>query len=259
MSYNPIINKLKDLRQIQPDSEWLRVTRAKLIEEAGFFISQKSIPSRPFFSLFIPSHPIFKPILVTLLILAMVFGGGATIQIAKTSLPGNFLYPVKRATEMARLYLTTGQSRVGFRTELVIKRLKEIEKLGYGANEAKLAQARQNFHQELINLQKEIVARDPALGSLPVQDGRQVIAFGEAEELERILEETKICLEEGDYKMALFKTLEIEELTKVPVESEGEAQPPVEESPQIEGSLSESFKLSPEINNPDFTTDLIKE
>lgn len=251
MSYNPIINKLKDLRQIQPNAEWSRATRIELLEKAGFFVSKKSIPSHPFSSLFIPSHPIFKPILVTLLILALLGGGGLTIQIAKTTLPGNLLYPVKRATEVARLYLTTGQDRAAFRTELVLKRLKEIESLSQEDNKDRLAQARQNFHQELINLQKEIMARASDIGSLPVQDERQVIEFGQAENLADLLEETKICLDEGDFKAALAKTLEVEELIKSP---EGLA-PKV---PVPEGQVN-PVKPAPEITNPDFSTDLIKE
>ncbi len=102
-------------RHIQPDEAWVRATRQTLCMQVRNSLPTES--ARPVTHLrqmirhFIPLRVeqfFHTPLIATLSILTIAFGGSiASVSAAEQSLPGDFLYSLKLATEQARLALTS--------------------------------------------------------------------------------------------------------------------------------------------------------
>lgn len=271
---------LKQLRNIQPDPLWRETAKKRLLVQL-----EEVFPIKPSFGYNLLNWTFIKnlkPVAISLLVLVFIFVSGVgVISASKNSLPGQPLYPVKRMVEKAKIYLAFNQSgKTVLRAEILSTRLQEVkmltEKSKLTKDESKLAAASKDFHQELSNLQKEIIAQTDEdvtfdQGSLPVQDERKVISLIQSEDLKKILEETKEFLAKKDLKAALEKTFEAERITSQPIEqttSTESIQPKISPQPILkntEGSLGKikppkasDFKIDIQKDSP-VKTDLIRE
>jgi len=113
-----LINQIRELKQIKPDSAWSASVRAQIVghEEVG---QKQSI-------LTIFGNALFQyRIAFASLVIFMMAGG--TIALAQNALPGEPLYAVKRATEKG-MALVAGKDKIAAANlELAAKRLKEID------------------------------------------------------------------------------------------------------------------------------------
>ena len=115
-----VVKKIKNLKQIRPDSSWLINQKSFLLSE----ISQDEKERKP--SLVLPLFnfnvlKIFKPsfaIALTMIILITSLVTVGVIGAAQNSLPGDFLYPIKTAVEKTQLTFTPGEAN---KTKLSIK------------------------------------------------------------------------------------------------------------------------------------------
>ncbi|PIR67165.1 MAG: hypothetical protein COU51_00175 [Parcubacteria group bacterium CG10_big_fil_rev_8_21_14_0_10_36_14] len=83
------------------------------------------------------------------LLLAVIFGGGATAYAAEDSLPDEILYPVKNITEGMRGWMKfSSESKAGWQADLVERRLDELEKL---YEDGKITEEQKNDFQQKIN------------------------------------------------------------------------------------------------------------
>ena len=131
---NKIRYKIKLLRYIKPDQEWIKSQRRNLLLEilsdkkakktyslSGFFISK-------FFRL--TPKLVFKPVIVASLLIMMIFGGGfLTIKIAESSVPGDFLYPVKIVIEDIKVAFSSQQGKSKLQAQFVGHRIKELTQI----------------------------------------------------------------------------------------------------------------------------------
>lgn len=167
-----------------------------------------------------------KPVAVGLLVfLFIVFAGFATVFAAKNTLPGDFLYPVKRAAEKARIVLAFKNKPV-LRAEILTNRISEARKLAEKIKkskdknlEPKLIAVTEEIRQEVDALSKDILSEqkekindninDNILfeeGSLPIQDGKKIAKIFQTDELERELKKTKEYLSQKNLTAALKST-----------------------------------------------------
>ena len=220
-----------------------------------------------------------RPVAVSLLAFIFVFVSGfGVLMAAKNTLPGNFLYPVKRVAEKGRMALVFNQShKTVLRAEILTNRLSEArilaERVEKGDKnlELELNTLAQDFTNELKVLKKEVaeqvapkesvevrlqqtdagpvepfpeqellaIDQLPDQGSLPVQDQRQVFTVMPTEDLARLLSETRELLAEENLDLALVRIMEAEKLVQ-------EQEPKVEEdiSPEPE---EETLPEQPEV------------
>ena len=178
-----------------------------------------------------------KPVAVSLLAFVFVFiAGFGTIAVAKNTVPGDILYPVKRIAEKSRMVLVFDQSKKAvLRAEILTNRLSEVriltEKVKGGDKESELELnvLAQNFTNDLKVLTKQIGNQvepfpDEDLlyideemldnGSLPIEDNRQIYTVMPSEELEKLLSETKELLAEENLALAFVKLQEAEKLVE---------------------------------------------
>ena len=228
-----------------------------------------------------------KPVAVSLLALIFVFiSGFGLLFAAKNTLPGNFLYPVKRVAEKGRMALVLNQSqKTVLRAEILTNRLSEVkiltEKIEKGDKklEPELQDLAQNFTNDLKVLTKHIgdqVKEDggpvepldsepvelffpdedllefvqlPDQGSLPIQDQRQVFTIMPTDDLERLLSETKELLAEENLVLAFVKLQQAENLVLEQEEpkTEEDVSPDQEPEPEQEPEQDETYIIDEEI------------
>ncbi len=186
---------------------------------------------------------ILKPVLVCILSLFFITSSGlGAASMAKQSLPGTFLYPIKKVVEKGKVLLTTGNSKTVLRAEILNNRLSEVKILakrmekGDTESEMELNELAQNFSNELKVLKNQIQEQIPNdntnsnlpfpedklldtkdlidSGSLPVQDEKTIYLNLPTEDLERLLAETKDLLAENNLSLALARLNEAEKLVR---------------------------------------------
>ena len=241
-----------------------------------------------------------RPVAVSLLVLVFVFSGGlGIVYSAKNTLPGNILYPVKKLSEKTRMIFVFNRSgKIVLRAEILNNRLSEARILAKKAeagdrdSELELDVLAQNFTEELRVLKNEVNERLPEnqkakepfpakdllntgvdKGSLPIQDSRQTFAVIPAENMEKLLAETRELLADKNMVLALVRIQQVEKLVNKEENSLNEEK---QEEKQLEANKPEinmksqpidiqEKKIDPvkplegsvgEISNPDEKTDV---
>lgn len=221
---------------------------------------------------------VLKPAMATLLVFLFVFGAGlGAVAMAGNSLPGDFLYPVKRIAEKSQILLAFNVShKAVLRAEILNNRLSEArvltEKVKAGDKESasELNILADNFNKELKTLKKEVGGQvDSELaepfptedllntetinqGSLPIQDHRQIFAVIPTEDIEKLLVETQELLADKNMVLALARIEQVEKLVKgeEKIESQESASQEIEtqEIQENEEQILEPIKESIEEN-----------
>ncbi|MFA7171607.1 MAG: DUF5667 domain-containing protein [Candidatus Paceibacterota bacterium] len=130
-----IIYKLKTLQSIEPEAAWRADKKRKLIEKISVFGVQNDIflsagdiyteKSKFSFASLMPSR-----LAVSLTSFALILTSGIfTVGASQSSLPGETLYPVKKASEQMKLALTSDQNKPRVEIEQAGKRLEELAEI----------------------------------------------------------------------------------------------------------------------------------
>lgn len=145
MNKRELLQKLASVRStergIVPDKAWVKNTRETLLMQI-----RNSAPVTPLRSQhqakiaaqhFIPEsfmNLVRAPALAMSAILVAVMGGSiASVNASERSVPGDFLYPIKIASEQTRLALVSGKSdKLKLKTEFVERRVQEIKTIATG-------------------------------------------------------------------------------------------------------------------------------
>ena len=128
-----LIVQLKQLRQVQPRNEWKEDLKAQLLSQIrAYEVDKPKFNIVKFIREYNPLTPFVKgelrSVLITGLILAIFLSGSIfTVQAAKNSLPGHFLYPLKIAIEKTRTLLAINrENKVKLEVEFADQRLEEF-------------------------------------------------------------------------------------------------------------------------------------
>lgn len=145
-----IIRKIRNLKQVRPDSSWLASQKSFLLSEISRGPEQKREPS-----LFLkPSFALALGIIVLITSLGTV----GIISASQNSLPGDFLYPVKTAFEQTQMTFTSGEAN---KTELSIKiashRMDEFTQLmDKPEKKEDIEKTVQKFTEQIVSVQENI-------------------------------------------------------------------------------------------------------
>jgi hypothetical protein len=143
MSHHQMLKKLRLIRQsakrIKPDASWVSATRSTLLMQVRNTLPtsqiQRSSVIKEWLKFFAPYFSVNRwlrtPVFSMALVLFALFGGSLlSVSAAERSLPGDFLYSVKLATEQARLAMTKNpQARVILKTEFTGRRVDEMKQV----------------------------------------------------------------------------------------------------------------------------------
>jgi len=223
--------KLKDLTR-QYNSIKLDSASEEEIRGRVFDYFRQSLPEE---SNITYHYWILRPAMTVLAVFLFIFCAGfGTVAMAKNSLPGDFLYPVKKISEKSQMFFAFRASqKVVLRAEILNNRLSEVRvlvqkaEMGDEESASELDVLAENFTQELEVLKQEIGEQVPAetghfstkdlldtesldQGSLPIQDHRQIFAVLPSEDIEKLLTETRELLAENNMALALVRIQEVE-------------------------------------------------
>lgn len=228
MTEKDLIKQLKELKEIRPRKDWVLLTKRQILPE------EESVRHSVFniFAIF-QWKLAFAPVISVFIVIGL-FG------FANNTVPGDFLFPVKKATETAQVGLSTATEKSGVYLRLANKRLEELSVIADGNKVRSLAPTIKEFQDnvaEAVNglssmdkeTVKELVAETQKLEEnkqkvenvLGVQIGgdeteeleKQLSAYLIAdlekrtlnEEDQKLLTEAKGYFESGDYTLALGK------------------------------------------------------
>ncbi|MCK9361115.1 DUF5667 domain-containing protein [Patescibacteria group bacterium] len=140
MSKRDLLRKLRSVhsaeRGIVPDQAWVLRTRGELMQKIRTADALAPLPAslrwREAARTFAPAKLMSlmrAPALAALSVIGAVMGGSLMgVNASERSLPGDFLYPIKLASEQTRLALTSDKAdRVRLKTEFVDRRVEEIK------------------------------------------------------------------------------------------------------------------------------------
>ena len=119
-----LIQKIKELKGVQPSEKWLSSTRENLINRVNLshdFISQES-----YFNWL--TFPRLTVLAASLMIVFLV-GSGFMIEASRNSLPGELLYPIKKITERAQNQITSKENQAELKADFASRRLEELNKM----------------------------------------------------------------------------------------------------------------------------------
>lgn len=99
-----------------------------------------------------PARPRFMPALVALLVLALILSGIGTIAVSAQALPGDFLYPVKRAQESVQLTFSVNAAvQAGLYVEFANRRMGEALALLQQDRTDPLGQALADYDDQILS------------------------------------------------------------------------------------------------------------
>jgi len=149
MTEKELIEKLLALKEIKPNADWVVLTKNQILEKE-FILEQKVEQKKSPFPFF---FPIFRPVFASLVILLVIFG---LFGFAQNSLPGDFLYPLKRISEKSQAIFVSEKELPTVQLDLANKRLEELNKIAENNQVRKIAPAISEFQSDIAQAGKNL-------------------------------------------------------------------------------------------------------
>lgn len=155
-------------RSIQPDEAWVSRTRETLLMQVKNSMSTQPVPVRRqanelYQRLFPPAWrtALRGPAFAAFAVVAAMFGVSlAGVSAAEKALPGDLFYPVKIASEQARLLLTkTKTEKLIVKAELVERRAQEIKQIAVldgPEKDKRIQEASETLRRDLDTVKKQL-------------------------------------------------------------------------------------------------------
>jgi hypothetical protein len=195
-------------RRLEPEAAWMRATRETLLMQV-----RNSLPTEPvqtsrtvrqFFSHFIPRQfalLIRGPVMATLAIFIAALGGSvASVSAAERSLPGDFLYSLKLATEQARLAFTpTKEDKLKLKVEFTNRRgedIKSVSKIDVPEKPDRVERAAEILKRDLNTVKQQLEEVKSAAPSEKVVEVAKLVDES-SNQLVQSLQETKSGLSDA--------------------------------------------------------------
>ena len=229
-----LIKKIRELKQIQPRKDWVVLTKKQILGEEEAQPGWRFVFSFSFRKLAWQS---------ALGLVVLVFLSSGVLATSKNSLPGDFLYPVKKTVENVKTKFTAEEEKSIRQLELVNNRLEDLAKtaqtrqgkdlpLAYKEVQETVSQAARTLLVETNpNISKKVVAQAQKIEEQKQAVEQLLMTQIETEELDNavapyykteagreidywktrtltddqksVLEEAERLYEEGNYSQAL--------------------------------------------------------
>ena len=176
MTEKELIAKIKELRQIKPRKDWVVLVKERILsEEPDLARGRASVGFKEMLTglRFILGHKLAFSTLTAILVLIGVFG------FAQGSLPGDFLYSVKKVAEGTETLFTPPAEQLQRNLEIANKRLDELTKIAQTNSVKNLAPAINEVQASVSKAAKNLKEIEP-----------DTIIISEVKEIKEIEEKT---------------------------------------------------------------------
>jgi len=206
-SEQELIEKLAELRQIEPKQDWVIFCREKLIAEAemGEEISEPEENKGKIAELLTFIRGSFlaqfalRPAVIMAAIFLIIFSTSIyTISAANGSLPGDRLFPVKIALEQARLLATpSAEGKAELQSEIISTRLSELDQVmksnePISAKQSKIEAAVNNLQKHFLTAKDDLPKLDNSTPKKVVELAKKIDAS--ATEAVKALNQAKLSI-----------------------------------------------------------------
>lgn len=208
MDEKELIRQLKVLRQIKPRKDWVVLVKSRILPKED--VHAASMPSlRLFFGYKLAWAPV-----VSVLIIIGLFG------FAQNTVPGDFLFSVKKVTESVQVGFTSNLEKPKIHLQLANKRLEELSKIAEANQVRNLSPAIEEFQNSFAQAAEELAKMDVNVTSSDSVFVKELAT--QMQELEKNKQEVRACgIEVGDTEKSedviiayLIKDLENRTLTE---------------------------------------------
>lgn len=184
-SYRSLRALRDQARQIQPDPAWKVRARNTLLMQVRNAMPTGDLAKRERESLVSvllnrTVEAMRGPVMAIIGVIAVVLGGSiASVSASEQALPGDVLYPVKLATEQARIVFTTESSaKVRLKSEFTVRRADEFKTIVTQDNpdkDKRVARAADVLKSDLDTLRRQLSAVTEKEGSTEAAAAAQVV------------------------------------------------------------------------------------
>jgi hypothetical protein len=156
-----LVRKIKKLQRIEPNASWLESQRSFLLYEISRPKTEqkreRSILAFPLFNFSKIFKPAFAFALTSIILVSSITTVGV-ISASQSTLPGDFLYPVKTAIEKTQLTFTSSpESRTKLSVKFATQRIDEFTQLIEQPNKGEdIGKTVKKFTQEMVTVQQNI-------------------------------------------------------------------------------------------------------
>ena len=158
MTEKEIINNLKELKgEVQPDKEWVNVTKTQIFNESEVFSGEENNKIR-FTSIFNLGSFQKRAVATALASIIIVIG---LFGFAERSVPGDSFYALKKLKEEGAAMLVSSVDRPLYELERANRRLEEMEKIVHNNQTENLAPAINEYKESVHSASEEIKNADP--------------------------------------------------------------------------------------------------
>jgi len=151
MKQSQLVRQLKSLREIKPSDNWVAFTKERIFagepEPTGLRAGLLS-----FFPVF--RYRLALAPIVSVLVLIGLFG------FTQNTIPGDFLFSVKKATENAQVTFSSSAEKPKTQLKLANKRLEELSRITEGSQTKNLDSAIKEFQSNIVQATKDLAAFD---------------------------------------------------------------------------------------------------
>jgi len=127
MTDKKLLRKIKGLKNISPEPNWLSSKRQDLINHIAE--DEKEFRTLDSFFGWFWYHRLQPGILAVCMLLIVGAGPLLTVKAAQSSLPGDFLYGIKKTTERVQMSITSEDNKAQIQVDFASRRLEELEKI----------------------------------------------------------------------------------------------------------------------------------
>ena len=193
MTEKEIIGKIQELRHIKPRKDWVLSNKAQLLgQDAGFSFL-----------------PYLKPAFAGLVCVFVCLG---LFGFAKDSVPGSFLYSIKKIGEKGQSFFVSDEEKADFALNLADKRLEELTRIAESNQSRNLPQAITEVQASISEAVKNLSASNP-------KDLEKLAELGKSKQITEQILAAQIDSEDLDnismiYADILIKDLETRTLTE---------------------------------------------
>ena len=142
MTEKQLIAKIRKLRQIEPNKKWVLLTKRRILGEPPT-LGSLILDTLNVFPRLVFQYKLAFATLIFIAILISAFG------FAQNSLPGDFLFPLKKITERSRAVFVSKIEEPKVELQLANKRLEELVQIAQKNQVKKLAPAIDEFQASI--------------------------------------------------------------------------------------------------------------
>lgn len=210
MTEKELIDKIKELKQIKPREDWVLLTKRRIFGPEK--VSQGPISISPIISVISLK---WRPAYILTFIITVIVG--LTFTFAQSTVPGDFLYPVKKLTETAQVKFSSEIQKPKIYLELANKRLEDLDRIAKQNLVGNLAPTIAEFQANVSEAAKDLVKLEATTSSDPRLMKEIVAQIKKLEKNKKKIEALGIEvgeIEQLDLPLAQLVEREIEDLEK---------------------------------------------